>query len=111
MTVQYRLPPNYAEAFTQEGKTSAAWYRFHQAIHLGIPPTQEVAVTVGHSPFTYVAPQGGFVIITGGTVSQVQFTRTGTYVTGQTSGLFPVSLGDQLTITHSGAPTMTFVSQ
>lgn len=111
MTVQYRLPPTYEEGLIKEGNTSASWYRFIQAMHLGIAPNQEVKITVKASPFVYVAPQGGFVIIQGGTVSKVQFTRSGTYTTGQTNGLFPVSLGDQITVTYSGAPTMTFVSQ
>jgi hypothetical protein len=108
---QYRLPPTYEEKLIQSGNTSSAWYRFMQAMHLGIAPNQEVGITVKASPFTYIAPQGGFVIVNGGTVSKIQFTRTGTYTTGQTAGLFPVSLGDQIIVTYSGTPTMTFVSQ
>jgi len=111
VTFQYRLPPTYEEALTQQGHTSASWYRFMQGIHLGVPPNQEAAITVGISPFVYIAKQGGFLIIHGGSVSQISFTRSGTYNTGQTQGVFPVSLGDRITVTYSGAPTMTFVSQ
>ena len=109
MTKQWRAVPTYSEPLSEKGNTSSAYYRFLQGIHLGIPPAAETAITPGPSPFTYIAPQGGFVIINGGTVSKIQFGRTSTYTTGQTSGTFPISLGDTIIVTYSGAPTMTFV--
>jgi|KBSSwiStaDraftv2_1062776.scaffolds.fasta_scaffold00686_14 hypothetical protein len=111
MTLQYRALPTYTEPVDDKGNMSAAWRRWFSATDTGTPPAAEASITVGASPFTYQATQKGFVIVTGGTVSSIQFTRTGTYSTGQTAGVFPVSLADILTVTWSGKPTMTFVPQ
>lgn len=109
MTKQYRAVPTYNEPLSERGNTSSAYYRFLHDVDLGTPPAAEVAIVVGVSPFTYIAARAGFVIVNGGTVSQIKFGRTATYVTGQTTGTFPVALGDQVIVTYSGAPAMTFV--
>jgi hypothetical protein len=50
------------------------------------------------------------MIIRGGSVSAVQFTRSVTTLTGQTQGVFPLAQGDTLTITYTGGgPTLTWV--
>jgi len=76
-----------------------------------VPQAQPVTVvSVGGSPFTYTASFTGLAVITGGTVSLISLVRQGTTVaTGLTTGLFPLSRLDQLVITHTGAPTMTFL--
>lgn len=67
-------------------------------------------ITVGASPYTYTAPFNGIVVSTGGTVSSIAVVRQGTSVpTGLTAGIVPLSRGDQLVITYSGTPTMTFL--
>jgi hypothetical protein len=113
MTKQYRTPPTYTQQLIYGNNMHAAWYRFFQALQLGIPPQAEIAITVTASPFTYSATMAGFVIVHGGTVSQISFSRTSgtSYVTGQTSGTFPVSAGDSLIVTYSSAPTVTMVPQ
>lgn len=70
-----------------------------------------VNVTVSASPFTYSPPVKGNVIVTGGTVSDISFSRDGTniYTTGQSSGMFQINANDRLIVTYTGAPTMTFV--
>ena len=71
-------------------------------------PVSAIAPT--GSPFAYVAPFAGSVAITGGSVSGVVLLRQGTSVpTGLTTGLFPVSRGDTLTISYGSAPTLTFI--
>lgn len=68
------------------------------------------SITVGASPFTYTAPENGTVIVNGGTVSVVAFSRQGTLVgTGMTAGMFPVSIGDSIRVTYSVAPNVRFV--
>lgn len=111
MTVQYRQAPTYEVpiADTASGNTHKSWYRWFRDTEKGTPPSQELAIKITASPYTYIAPSKGFVVINGGSVSQVAFTRVGTYTTGQTAGMFPVSANDKLTITYSGAPTITFV--
>jgi hypothetical protein len=107
----YQTVPTYEQALHKQGQTSSVWYRFFQGSYQGVPPSAEVTVAVGGSPFMYTAPVKGFVILTGGTVTAVQFTRAQTTLTGQTSGLFPLNQGDILTVTYSGLPTMVFVPQ
>ncbi len=68
-----------------------------------------VAITPSGSPFTHTALQRGTVTITGGTVSVIERKgRTTTLATGATSGDFHLERGDQLTVTYTVAPTMTF---
>jgi hypothetical protein len=85
------------------------WYRFFQGLYQGTPPSAESTLVVGASPWTYTAPVKGFVILKGGTVSAVTFTRSVTTVTGQTAGIFPMNQGDMLTVTYSGLPSMVWV--
>lgn len=111
MTLQYRALPTYTEPVDEKGNMRASWRRWFAATDNGTPPAAEVSITVGASPFAYQATQAGFVIVSGGTVSVISITRTGTYTTGQTAGVFPLSLADILTVTWSGKPTMTFFPQ
>lgn len=107
---EYRTVPTFTQRLTaKDGSTSSAWYRLLQALHLGAPPAAEAAITPSGSPFAYTAPAGGFLIVTGGTVSSITFTRTSQHNTNQTSGLFPVAQGDVVTVTYSATPTVTFV--
>jgi hypothetical protein len=108
MTRQWRTVPTYTEQLIQSGNTSSAYYRFMHDVQIGNPPSAESLITVSASPFTYTAPQRGVVIINGGTVSQVSYIRVAGYVTGQTAGMFTLGAGDQLVVTYSGLPTMTF---
>ena len=105
--------PTYDQSLIEGKNTSSIWYRFLQAEYKGNPPADVQNVIPGTSPWTYTTQQKGFVIVTGGTVSLIQFSRgTGTnYATGQTSGLFPLSAGDSLVINYTVAPTVTFVPQ
>jgi hypothetical protein len=113
MSQQYRQAPTYNQPISVGNSTHPSWYRFFQALQSGTPPQAESPITVTASPFTYTASQGGFVIVHAGTVSQIAFSRTSgtSYITGQTTGTFPVSAGDSVIVTYSGAPTITFVPQ
>jgi len=110
---QYRQAPTYDQPIAVGNNTHPSWYRFFQSLQVGTPPQAESSITVTTSPFTYTASMGGFVIVHGGTVSQISFSRTSgtSYITGQTTGTFPVSAGDSIIITYSGAPTVTWVPQ
>lgn len=67
-------------------------------------------ITPGASPYSYTASFDGSVAVTAGTVSAIALIRQGTSVaTGLTVGVFPVSRLDQLKVTYSGTPTMTFI--
>lgn len=105
--------PTFDQTLTQKGVTSQVWYFFWQSLYKGNPPGAESTLTASPSPYTFVASQRGFVMLNGGIVSLVQFSRGGVqnYTTGATSGVFPLSAGDSLIVTYSGLPSMTFVPQ
>ena len=67
------------------------------------------AVTLTGSPFTFTATSDGVLVISGGTVSAVTLTRQGTTISaGVVAGLIPVRRLDQVQITYTVAPTVTF---
>lgn len=111
MAQRYNNLPTFDQAVQEKGVTSKVWFFFWQALWNGIAPSAESAVALSTSPFTFTAPRGGFLIVQGGTVSFVSFSRDGStfHNTGQTQGIFPVSKQDQIVITYSVAPTLTFV--
>ena len=107
------IPQFEQRVIRQGGVTAKEWYFFFQALWKGLPQALEVPVVPGPTPFTYTAPTRGFLIVQGGTISLVQFSRDGStnYSVGTTAGSFPLSQGDQLIINYSVAPTLTFVPQ
>lgn len=69
-----------------------------------------ITVTVGASPFTYIAPFNGTVIVTGGTGITITVIRQGTSIaTGVTAGPIPASRLDQIQIVHLISPTVIFL--
>lgn len=72
-------------------------------------PIGVTAVTVGASPFSYLAPADGVLSIVGGTVSALAYIRQSTTVTLPLTGLVPVKKGDTVRITYSDAPTVTLL--
>lgn len=77
-------------------------------------PSQDApaAITVSASPFSYKAPGSGVVVITGGTVSLIEYGRGAVFTTsGLTTGLVPISRGDTVRVTYTVAPTMTFIKR
>lgn len=66
-----------------------------------------ISVFVTASPFTYVNSSGlnENIIVSGGTVTQVVFSRSGAVATLPTSGMWPLAPSDGLTIDYSvGSP-------
>jgi hypothetical protein len=109
----YTTIPAFETALSVNKQTNKVWYFFWKSLVQGQPPAAEYSITLTASPFSFVAPQRGFVIVDGGAVVLIQFSRNGTtnYTTGQTQGVFPVSAGDTLIIRYTTAPTVTFVPQ
>ena len=107
----FRALPTYEQPLETTGRTSSVYYRWFDDIDKGTAPSAEASITVTASPFTYTAPRKGNVIVNGGTVSQIKFSRTTgvSYVIGVTAGMFNLDFGDSLIVTYSGKPTMTFV--
>lgn len=80
-------------------------------------PFGNVSVTPSASPFTYSVsvsspnPYPQEVIVSGGTVTQIQKKRGGgaAVTTGLTAGIFRLEANDSLIVTYSSAPTMVSV--
>lgn len=70
-------------------------------------------ISVTASPFTYqnTTAYDGDVIISGGTVGNIEFTRNNTtfYTTGLLTGVLRLSPNDRVRVTYTVAPTMTLV--
>jgi hypothetical protein len=76
-----------------------------EVLRANVPPM--VAVIAGASPYTYTAPSNGFLMVSGGTVSLVQYGRGGSSVpTGLTAGLIPLQKGDSAVITYVVVPSI-----
>jgi len=75
--------------------------------------TQPSAIVVGPSPFTYVNNTGfpADVIVSGGGVSLLEFSRNGVtfFSTGSFYGMFTLSPYDRLRVTYQTPPQMTLV--
>lgn len=85
------------------------WFLFLQSVNDSLPANDKpIVITVGASPFAYMAPTTGTLVINGGTVSLINYTRSGVNVT-MTGGVIPISSGDTVTVTYSVVPSMTFI--
>lgn len=111
MAQQLNKLPQFGQPLTDKGVTNRDWYFFWSGLFRGLAPELELPVTPTGSPFTYSAPNGGSMIVSGGTVSLIEFSRDGStfYDVGQTSGMFSLSAADLLRVTYAVAPDMVFV--
>jgi hypothetical protein len=107
---QYRQAPQFETPLMDDKQTTSKfWYRYFQASETGQPPTGETAITVTASPFVYTAPRKGYVIVSGGTITNIQISRSGTYYSmGASANSYPVAANDMLKVTYTGIPTMVF---
>jgi hypothetical protein len=104
-------PPVYEALIDDAKRVAHNWVSWYQSVTGGGKVSQP---TVGASPFTYhnVTNVRQEIVLTGGTVSSVQFSRDNiTFYTVSSSQGIPIILssGDYLKITHTGAPTMTVI--
>lgn len=94
--------PNGTQQFT------VPWYRFFNT--LSQSNQAPAGITVGASPFSYTAPQAGVVLVSGGTVTLIEYGRGGVFTNiGTIAGAIPVSQGDVIRVTYTMLPAMTFV--
>lgn len=105
--INYTIPQRNAPLLESDGTLSLYWYQFFKGLVPG-KATPETAITVSSSPFSYTSTDDGFVVITGGTVSSVTITRSGSAMSVATSTghAIPIGKGDVLIVTYSGTPTM-----
>lgn len=103
--------PVFPTPLVERGSTNKDWYFFFVGLFQGLAPEAEVNVPATGSPLTFSATRGGYLIVAGGTVSAIEFSRDGItfYTIGITNGIVPVCSSDRVRVTYSVAPTMTFV--
>lgn len=108
---QFNSLPNFNVPLMFKGITSKDWFFYWAGLFTGLAPAAELAITPGASPYVYSAQVKGSVIVSGGTVSAIAFSRDGLtfYSTGQISGMFLLNAQDRLRVTYTVLPTMTFV--
>ncbi len=64
------------------------------------------AISVGASPWTFQATSNGFLVIDGGTVSNVEYQRAGVQAQiGSGPELIPMRANDLVVVTYSAAPS------
>jgi hypothetical protein len=106
----FRIVPEYNIPLTDKGSTQASYYRLFQDLHIGRPPSGEVVVSIGASPFIYTAKIKGNMIVSAGSVISILISRSGTfYGTGLTQGLFSLAAGDQLKVVFTVTPNLVFL--
>src|SRR4051794_15228226 len=96
MNTQQNLPVPISRFLDASGNVTPEWYRFFLTLYLQLTAGPVVPVTLGASPATYTATAKGNLLLSGGTVTGVAFTRDGTTMldAGQTQGFFPMARGD-----------------
>lgn len=75
----------------------------------GVSIPNPIVVTPGASPYTYQAPFAGAVVINGGTVSVIAFSRDHATFFTYPAGIVPVEAGDLVKVTYSSVPTLTMI--
>jgi hypothetical protein len=111
MTV-FRSSPTYDTVLVDSsGNTNKSFYRWIQDTDIGTPPSTEIPVKVSASPFVYQPPKKGYVLVSGGSVSVIEFSRTPGifYITGMTTGMFSVNANDSLRVTYSSMPLVVLI--
>jgi len=97
------------------GLISREWYRFLLNVYTKASDSTDepTTLTVGPSPFTYKNELGSpvDVMVSGGGISKLQFTRNGSsfYSTGSFYGMFTLSPGDAIKVFYVAAPTMVVI--
>jgi hypothetical protein len=68
------------------------------------------SVTPGASPYVYTAGRAGLLVVSGGTVSLLEYGRAGSFfLTGLLTGVISLVKGDSVRVTYVVAPTITFL--
>jgi hypothetical protein len=110
MNPTFGLPsPTLPIGDPKTGIIASIWYQFFVRLSQLSAERPIAPITVGTSPFVYAASTIGHVFISGGMTPTIVLERSGVPLTCPENVFIPVAANDTITITHAGAPTMTFV--
>ena len=103
-------PPFTSPVVKEEGRLTDDWWKFFDRLTKpnGKVPTSP---TIPASPAVFLADDHGMYTVRGGTVSAIEIQRNGAaYVDfGVVAGPFPVQKSDNLRVTYTVVPTVTFL--
>jgi hypothetical protein len=101
------LPKPSSMPLQEDGTMARDWWRFFLAL-VSKPPI-ESTVVLGASPTTYTASVNGTLLVAG-TVSAMTLASRGSTATYTlpATGYIPLSIGDVVTLTYTGSPTVMF---
>jgi hypothetical protein len=91
---------------------SRPWYLYFDGVFRRLTGSgaNPEAITVGVSPYSYTITDDGILMVTGGTVSDIDYGRNGVFTdTGFTAGTLTVFAGDVVRVTYTVLPTVTLV--
>jgi hypothetical protein len=108
--------PDVSAIDLETGRFIVAWWYYFQKLFARTggasggsfgPPS---SVILGPSPFDFIAPNNGFVMVSGGGVKRMQYSTDGAafFDVGQFYASHPVTLGAALRIDYIGTPIATF---
>lgn len=102
-------PPNNVPVVGEDRTVESIWSQFYTALVSAAAPIDLVDVLV--SPFDYMASFPGFLLVSGGTVSNLALTRGRVTIATlpMTSGFIPMAQGDIVEITYSVLPDVWFI--
>lgn len=110
--------PSARQTVVEQGESgrmnffSRPWYLFMQAVSTALAATSAdpTPIVVGASPFTQAAANDGVAIVSGGTVSLIEYGRNAVFTNlGVIAGEFFMFAGDSLRITYTVVPTVNFI--
>lgn len=113
LLARFAMTRNQTPLLGPLGVAQKDWYIFFYNLYLAVTeglPQAETSITATASPMTYTAILRGQILIENGTVSVIEFSRDGRnwYDTGITAGFVQMDKGDQLRVTYSVAPSITY---
>lgn len=112
MALSRRLPSERVPVLDEFGLITRTWFLALLGISGTVAPAAPSQVVVTGSPFVFQnADTMSTVLVAGGTVSLIEFSRDGTtwYDLGVVAGLFDLSAKDLLRVTYTAAPAMTLI--
>ncbi len=101
------LPNLNSQLVTADGRIKQPWNNFFQQFTQ--QPSGVMDIIVDISPFSYTTKEPGTLVISSGTISQVNLIRGNTTVDMGTSKNIVVMIGDIIEITYSVLPSIQFL--
>lgn len=106
------LPPTNA-LVDSRGVMATNWWRYFLNVGnqaMGTNETSPATVAVSASPFVFTTPAQGTLLVSGGPVTLIEYSKDGItwYPTGAVGGPIQLVPNDQVRITYSNAPNLTF---